>query len=427
MKNLYLIFIPIIFIVIGCGEQQTEINHSEKTRSEKWIEDIAYFENEYLNESKTFPKDSISTCKLLLSTLKSQVDSLSDNQIILQLSKCVAMANNGHTTIHLSGMDKIPVRFYWFADGLYIIKADKYSAQYLGTKVLNINSIKIDFREPVIGRDIAFMLNLGEIGDRWIDIGALVHFREISGKDNHGFSVQGFLPLEIYLGIGLRHKMGGEQAIRKSVGQGPAVIDHAQHAGMLGVVAPRGPKRADLRKLLTTCGEPLGEIVVGSQATLRPGDPNQREHQLDRLVAKCERHPGEFEVRRAAAPRPMTVDPECTAPLDYQVVVGPGARITAVEDHIKQPCQRADQPCTRLDRMLHAGLLWPRTSPRGDRFVNFAVANVNNFRTMDFYSRAFDTTADHGDDYGVIATLRYLLRRCAQPLFWVTPCGPERQ
>ena len=144
MKNLYLIFIPIIFIVIGCGEQQTEINHSEKTRSEKWIEDIAYFENEYLNESKTFPKDSISTCKLLLSTLKSQVDSLSDNQIILQLSKCVAMANNGHTTIHLSGMDKIPVRFYWFADGLYIIKADKYSAQYLGTKVLNINSIKID-------------------------------------------------------------------------------------------------------------------------------------------------------------------------------------------------------------------------------------------------------------------------------------------
>jgi hypothetical protein len=130
--------------MIGCGKQQTEINHSEKTRSEKWIEDIAYFENEYLNASKTFPKDSISSAKLLLTGLKTQIDALSDNQIILQLSKCVAMANNGHTTIHLSGMDKIPIRYYWFTDGLYIIKTDKPSAEYLGTKVLKINSIEID-------------------------------------------------------------------------------------------------------------------------------------------------------------------------------------------------------------------------------------------------------------------------------------------
>ena len=80
----------------------------------------------------------------MLTNVKSQLESLSDNQIILQLSRCVAMANNGHTTIHLSGMDKIPVRFYWFADGLYIIKTDKSSAQYLGAKVSAINSIKTD-------------------------------------------------------------------------------------------------------------------------------------------------------------------------------------------------------------------------------------------------------------------------------------------
>ena len=138
-----LIFISLI-LILGCEEKKNEINNSEKSRSEKWNEDITYFESEYLNESKTFPKDSIPTSNLLLSTLRLQIDSLSDNQIILQLSKCVAMANNGHTTIHLSGMDKIPVRFYWFADGLYIIKSDKSSTQYLGTKVLEINSIKID-------------------------------------------------------------------------------------------------------------------------------------------------------------------------------------------------------------------------------------------------------------------------------------------
>lgn len=39
---------------------------------------------------------------------------------------------------------KIPVRFYWFANGLYIIKPDKSLAQYLGAKVSAINSIKTD-------------------------------------------------------------------------------------------------------------------------------------------------------------------------------------------------------------------------------------------------------------------------------------------
>ena len=138
-----LIFVSLI-LILGCEKQKTEITNSEKARSEKWMEDIAYFQNEYLNESKTFPKDSISSSKVLLSGLKTQIDSLSDNQIILQLAKCVAMANNGHTTIHLSGMGKIPVRYYWFANGLYIIKTDKSSAAYLGTKVLKINSIEID-------------------------------------------------------------------------------------------------------------------------------------------------------------------------------------------------------------------------------------------------------------------------------------------
>ena len=138
-----LIFVSLI-LILGCEEQKTESTHSKKARSEKWMEDIAYFENEYINESKTFPKDSISSSKVLLSGLKTQIDSLSDNQIILQLSKCVAMANNGHTTIHLSGMGKIPVRYYWFANGLYIIKTDKSSKEYLGTKVLKINSIEID-------------------------------------------------------------------------------------------------------------------------------------------------------------------------------------------------------------------------------------------------------------------------------------------
>ncbi len=139
LNKIGLIFAMLI-LLIGCKEQN-------KSRSQKWVEDIAYFESEYQNESNTFPKDSISSCKLILSTLKSQIDSLSDNQLILQLSKCVAMANNGHTNIPLSFMDKIPLRFYRFSNGLHIIKTDSNSKEYLGAKILKINGIEIEDME----------------------------------------------------------------------------------------------------------------------------------------------------------------------------------------------------------------------------------------------------------------------------------------
>lgn len=134
----------LLFLMLGCTDNQAASNSSEKPRNQKWLEDIAYFENEYLQESNTFPKDSLASCKSILSNVKLQIDSLTDSQIILQLSKCVAMANNGHTLIPLGFMDKIPLRFYRFSDGLHIIKTDSPSKEYLGSKILEINSIDIE-------------------------------------------------------------------------------------------------------------------------------------------------------------------------------------------------------------------------------------------------------------------------------------------
>ncbi|MCG6185910.1 S41 family peptidase [Maribellus maritimus] len=144
MRSLFFAVFTTFIFLCSCKPQKKEEPQSQKTRLEKWSEDIAYFENNYLENSRTFDTDSIAACKKILDGLKSQLDSLTDNQIILSLSKCVAKANNGHTTIHLSKMDKIPLRYYWFADGLYIIKTDTSIAEHLGSKILKINSLEID-------------------------------------------------------------------------------------------------------------------------------------------------------------------------------------------------------------------------------------------------------------------------------------------
>ena len=142
MRLAYYLLLLSALLLNSCSGQTFDTNQPDKTRHEKWIEDLEYFENGYLGDSKTFSEDSLVACKKRIADLKVNVDSLNDYQIILELSRCVAMANNGHTTINLGWMKKIPVRFFWFSDGLYIIKTTDTLSKYLGAKVLKINSVE---------------------------------------------------------------------------------------------------------------------------------------------------------------------------------------------------------------------------------------------------------------------------------------------
>ncbi len=134
----------IAFTLNSCNGQPIKTNQPGKSRHDQWIEDLEYFNNEFLNKSKTYSNVSLIACKKRLSDLILHIDSLSDTQIILELSRCAAMADNGHTTIHLNRMKKIPVRFFWFSDGLYIIKAKDDLSKYVGSKILKIDAVEVN-------------------------------------------------------------------------------------------------------------------------------------------------------------------------------------------------------------------------------------------------------------------------------------------
>lgn len=181
-----------LLLLFGCKNRDNGGGTTGKTHKQVWTEDLDYFENVYLNESSTFPKDSIPSCKLLLSTLKSQIDLLTDNQIILQLSRCVAMANNGHTTIPLGFMAQIPMRFYRFSDGLYVIKTDQTSKDYLGAKLLKINSMEIE--------EVEIKLNPYLSGiDRWKEFKATDYLSSPEILHGIGLSERNEMTLTLFL------------------------------------------------------------------------------------------------------------------------------------------------------------------------------------------------------------------------------------
>lgn len=142
--SFYSLIIPILIVLSSCASQQVPVKVSKKTRSEKWVEDIDYFEDKFLDKAKTYTKDSKAEAQAILTKLKTEIDKLSDFQIRLTLAKCVVLADNGHTTLPLPLMDKIPLRFYRFSDGMYVVKTDSLSSKYLGARVLKINSIGVN-------------------------------------------------------------------------------------------------------------------------------------------------------------------------------------------------------------------------------------------------------------------------------------------
>jgi hypothetical protein len=83
----------------------------------------------------------------ILNRLDERVPTLSDNRIVVEITRAVAKSGNGHTRTYLmrngNYLRRFPVRYYWFSDGLFVVRATEEYSQTLGTRV-----VAIDGRAP---------------------------------------------------------------------------------------------------------------------------------------------------------------------------------------------------------------------------------------------------------------------------------------
>jgi len=146
IKKVKWTFRIILISIVGIIVIQKIINNSRfkayydkpVNRKEAWIQDLNHFQNNFYKVCKSFPSDSIIYSNRIIDSIKQNIDSLSDSKIQLLISKCVSMADDGHTSMHFGNYRRIPLRLYLFDDGLYVIKAKKGYEKYLGYKVNRI-------------------------------------------------------------------------------------------------------------------------------------------------------------------------------------------------------------------------------------------------------------------------------------------------
>jgi hypothetical protein len=120
----------------------------------QWREDLQFAVDTFLPRDRSFSPEARQQFRKAIAELQKTVENKTDDRIIVEFAKAVALAKNAHTRLYLlrnrSELRRYPIRVWWFADGLYVVRATPEYSDLLGARVLRIGGRTIDqIRESV--------------------------------------------------------------------------------------------------------------------------------------------------------------------------------------------------------------------------------------------------------------------------------------
>jgi hypothetical protein len=100
------------------------------------------------NYDRSFSPEAKATFRRGVEALDANAGTLSDAAFEMAVSRLVALAGNAHTTVYkkqrASLFGRAPVRFAWFADGLYVVRAMSPANDALGRRVTSIDGRPVE-------------------------------------------------------------------------------------------------------------------------------------------------------------------------------------------------------------------------------------------------------------------------------------------
>jgi len=136
---------------------------SGMTRDEGWRYDLRLLAREVKRRGYApFHKVSEADFDAAVEELYDSIPRLSDVQISIGMMKLMAMVGDGHTMLYgfyerPELLQNVPVDFYWFEEGLFIVAADVRYQDLLGARVLRFGDHSVEevlqALDPLISRD----------------------------------------------------------------------------------------------------------------------------------------------------------------------------------------------------------------------------------------------------------------------------------
>ena len=108
----------------------------------QWREDLQFAVDTFLERDRSFSPEARQQFRQAIAELQKSAGVKTDNQIIVEFARAVALAKNAHTRLYLlrnrSELRRYPIRVWWFADGLYVVRATPEYSALLGARILRI-------------------------------------------------------------------------------------------------------------------------------------------------------------------------------------------------------------------------------------------------------------------------------------------------
>lgn len=114
-------------------------------RNLRWLEDITHLSSDLPKKHKNlfFQKNKNEFLKEI-AAIKADIDALTDYEIKLQIAKIIASIGDAHTFVPLQVNLLLPLKFYYFSDGIYVVAAPLEYKHILYCKITKVNQIPIE-------------------------------------------------------------------------------------------------------------------------------------------------------------------------------------------------------------------------------------------------------------------------------------------
>jgi hypothetical protein len=116
------------------------------SRLEARRQDLDYFRH-YLDLDRSYTGVTRAAAEAILADMEPRLADMSDPVFELGIARAVAAADNGHSNIWLGRFSRahgrLPLRFYWFSDGIHVVRARDDHADLLGAELLSIGGVPV--------------------------------------------------------------------------------------------------------------------------------------------------------------------------------------------------------------------------------------------------------------------------------------------
>lgn len=141
----HVIIVSLFVFGLMPGIQASEVQAEEKSRIQKWQEDIDYLASELAQRHKNlFFQISESEFMREIQKLKADLPDLHDEEIVWRISQIVASVGDAHSSIRFKTTIAFPFTLYWFKEGIYVINTVAEHQQILNCRLVRINDLPID-------------------------------------------------------------------------------------------------------------------------------------------------------------------------------------------------------------------------------------------------------------------------------------------